>query len=84
MEELERFTGEDQLLGAPILIFANKQDLPNVISAQDIADKIYEWKTLEKRPWMVQPICATADLAPIHKGMDWLGEATKAINNNQK
>ena len=39
-DELQRFLGEDELKDAAILIMANKQDLPNAMSAEEVAEKL--------------------------------------------
>eukprot|EP00124_Ichthyophonus_hoferi_P003102 Ihof_evm6s249 gene=Ihof_evmTU6s249 len=39
-DELQRMLGEDELRDATLLIFANKQDLPNALSVNDITDKL--------------------------------------------
>ena len=39
-EELERMNQEDELRDAPLLVFANKQDLPSACSAADVADAL--------------------------------------------
>jgi signal recognition particle receptor subunit beta len=39
-EELSKMLEEDELRDAIILIFANKQDLPNAMTAAEITDKL--------------------------------------------
>lgn len=39
-EELMRMLAEDELRDAVLLIFANKQDLPNAMNAAEITDKL--------------------------------------------
>nr|GFD36171.1 ADP-ribosylation factor 1-like [Tanacetum cinerariifolium] len=38
--ELHRLLHEDELRDATILVFANKQDLPNAMRVSDVADKL--------------------------------------------
>ena len=49
-DELERFLREDQLKGSILLILANKQDLPNAMSVQEITEKL-GLNTLKDRQW---------------------------------
>merc|ERR1711912_164378 len=39
-EELNRMINEDELREAALLIFANKQDLPNAMNAAEVTDKL--------------------------------------------
>jgi ADP-ribosylation factor protein 1 len=39
-EELHRMLNEDELRDAVILVFANKQDLPNAMTAAEVTDKL--------------------------------------------
>ena len=76
--ELRRLLREELLCGAPVLIFANKQDLPNALSTTDITEKM-ELNTITDRPWYIQGCCATAGDG-LYEGVDWLKDILK--NNN--
>ncbi|KAK8454890.1 hypothetical protein SEVIR_4G047500v4 [Setaria viridis] len=39
-DELHRMLNEDELRDAVLLVFANKQDLPNAMDAAEIIDKL--------------------------------------------
>ena len=39
-EEIWRFLGEDELRECTVLVMANKQDLPNAMSVDEITDKL--------------------------------------------
>ncbi|TMS09815.1 ADP-ribosylation factor 1 [Larimichthys crocea] len=39
-EELKRMLSEDELRDAVVLVFANKQDLPNAMNAAELTDKL--------------------------------------------
>ena len=39
-DELHRMLKEDELHAAVLLVFANKQDLPNAMTAAEITDKV--------------------------------------------
>lgn len=55
--ELHRIMNEDELRDAALLVFANKQDLPNAMGAAEVTDKL-RLQTLHNRPWHVQEACA--------------------------
>jgi signal recognition particle receptor subunit beta len=39
-EELLRVLSEEQLRGAPLLVFANKQDMPNALPVDQLVQKL--------------------------------------------
>lgn len=53
MEELSRMLAEDELRDAVLLVFANKQDLPNAMTAAEITDKL-GLHSLRNRNWYIQ------------------------------
>lgn len=53
-EELQRMLNEDELRDALLLVFANKQDLPNAMNAAEITDKL-GLHSLRQRQWWVFP-----------------------------
>jgi len=52
-EELQRMLNEDELRDALLLVFANKQDLPNAMNAAEITDKL-GLQALRQRTWYIQ------------------------------
>lgn len=52
-EELQRMLNEDELRDALLLVFANKQDLPNAMNAAEITDKL-GLQALKQRTWYIQ------------------------------
>merc|ERR1711953_1279455 len=58
-EELMRMLNEDELRDAVLLVFANKQDLPNAMNAAEITDKL-GLHNLRQRKWHTQATCATS------------------------
>src|SRR5580658_6632705 len=52
-EELHKMINEDELRDAVILVFANKQDLPNAMTAAEITDKL-ALHSLRSRNWYIQ------------------------------
>lgn len=52
-DELQRMLNEDELRDATLLVFANKQDLPNAMNAAEITDKL-GLQALRQRKWYIQ------------------------------
>mmetsp|Transcript_42278 Transcript_42278/g.135355 ORF Transcript_42278/g.135355 Transcript_42278/m.135355 type:complete len:146 (-) Transcript_42278:155-592(-) len=61
---------EDELREAVLLVFANKQDLPNAMNAAEITDKL-GLHSLRQRHWYIQSTCATSGEG-LYEGLDWL------------
>jgi ADP-ribosylation factor protein 1 len=75
--ELEKMLGEDELRSALVLVFANKQDLPNAMSVAEITDKL-GLHGLRQRQWYIQAACATSGDG-LYEGLDWLSNALSKI-----
>ncbi|CAD5224495.1 unnamed protein product [Bursaphelenchus xylophilus] len=75
-DELARMLNEDELRDAVLLIFANKQDLPNAMSAAEITDKL-GLHNLRNRNWYIQATCATTGDG-LYEGLDWLSNQLKS------
>jgi ADP-ribosylation factor protein 1 len=74
-DELHKMLNEDELREAAVLVFANKQDLPNAMSAAEITDKL-GLHNLRHREWYIQATCArTGD--GLYEGLDWLSATLK-------
>ncbi|KAM9789542.1 ADP-ribosylation factor 1 [Neosynchiropus ocellatus] len=69
-EELMRMLAEDELRGAVLLVFANKQDLPHAMNPSEITDKL-DLSQLRSRHWFIQATCATTGDG-LFEGLDWL------------
>jgi len=69
-EELNRMLAEDELRDAVLLVFANKQDLPNAMKVQEVTERLGLNK-LRNRQWYIQGASApTGD--GLYEGLDWL------------
>ncbi|CAM6047265.1 unnamed protein product [Sphagnum compactum] len=79
---LEKVLRHPDLQGAPMLIFANKQDLPGAVIAEEL-DKYLDLKELNDRPSLVQAISAY-DGSGIQEGVLWLVEAMKHNKRTQE
>ena len=87
-----RMLAEDELREAVLLIFANKQDLPNAMNAAEITDKLglhslrnrnwyiqvkaTEKRKLERNLIFSQATCATSGDG-LYEGLDWLSNQLK-------
>jgi len=77
-EELSKMLQEDELRDAILLVFANKQDLPNAMSVAEITDKL-GLHQLRSRKWYIQATCATSGDG-LYEGLDWLTSTLKEQN----
>ncbi|XP_019961737.1 ADP-ribosylation factor 4 [Paralichthys olivaceus] len=68
-EELNKMIQEDELKDAVLLVFANKQDLPNAMSVTELTDKL--GLNSLRRTWHIQATCATQGTG-LYEGLDWL------------
>lgn len=72
-EELQRMLNEDELRDALLLVFANKQDLPNAMNAAEITDKL-GLHSLRQRTWYIQATCATSGDG-LYEGLEWVSRS---------
>ncbi|GAB1598240.1 ADP-ribosylation factor 4-like [Argonauta hians] len=68
-DELQKMLSEDELKDAVLLVFANKQDLPNAMSVSEIKHSL-KLDSLSKK-WYIQSTCATQG-SGLYEGLDWL------------
>ncbi|XP_040261497.1 ADP-ribosylation factor-like protein 3 [Bufo bufo] len=69
-QELAELIEEDSLLGVPLLVFANKQDLLTAAPAADIAAGL-NLHTYRDRMWQIQA-CSALSGEGIQDGMNWI------------
>lgn len=72
-DELQEMFVDKELETAKLLVFANKQDLPNAMTTAEIANQLglFEWRN---RKWYVQSTKATMGDG-LYEGLDWLSKA---------
>lgn len=71
-QELYRIAIDRGMSEVPILIFANKQDMPNAMKPEEVERRLeLSHGPLEKRHWYVFPSIATTGEG-IYEGLDWL------------
>ena len=76
-DELHRLLREEELRDLPILVFANKQDLPNAMSMEVLKEELQLSVFDEKKiNWHLQPATATINEG-LREGFMWLANAMK-------
>ena len=76
--ELHSLLANEEMRNAKVLVFANRQDLPNSVSAAELAEKM-NLRSLRHHEWYIQACSATIG-AGVYEGLDWLANAV----NNKK
>ena len=61
---------EERLLGATLLVFANKQDLPGALTAEEISNTLGLYK-IKTHHWQIV-WCSAVTGENLLSGMDWL------------
>ncbi|KAH9422096.1 ADP-ribosylation factor-like protein 2 [Dermatophagoides pteronyssinus] len=69
-KQLQEIIIEERLLGATLLILANKQDIQNALSLKEIEDYL-ELDKIKSHHWKIFPCSAIAG-TNIFESMDWL------------
>jgi ADP-ribosylation factor 1/2 len=80
-DELFQILYEDELREVPLLVFCNKQDLPNAMSVDEITDHL-QLHTIRNRAWATQACCATSKEG-IGEGLNWLKTGFHQTNPNR-
>ncbi|CAK8672398.1 unnamed protein product [Clavelina lepadiformis] len=76
-DELNRMLNEDELRDAVLLVFANKQDLPNAKSTSEVTERL-GLNSMRNRQWYIQATCATSGDG-LYEGLDWLSCKLKDV-----
>merc|ERR1712118_206051 len=74
--ELAQMLAEDEMRDAVVLIFANKQDLPNSMTAAEVTEKL-GLHNMRSRKWFIQSTCATTGDG-LYEGLDWMSRTLTA------
>ncbi|KAJ3125183.1 hypothetical protein HK100_010942 [Physocladia obscura] len=72
-----------ELTHASLLIFANKQDLPNAMNSQEISDRLSLNNLDARRSWHIQE-CSATSRDGLLNGMDWLASHCKKLKRRTK
>ncbi|KAJ6241314.1 adp-ribosylation factor 6 [Anaeramoeba flamelloides] len=73
--ELHKIISDREMRESLLLVFANKQDLPNVMTPAEITERL-ELHKLRDRNWFVQPTCAINGDG-LFEGLTWLSTNIK-------
>ncbi|XP_016991047.1 ADP-ribosylation factor-like protein 3 isoform X2 [Drosophila rhopaloa] len=68
--ELFEMLMDNRLKQIPVLIFANKQDMPDAMTASEVAEKM-SLVQLQGRTWEIKG-CTAVDGTGLKEGMDWV------------
>merc|ERR1719281_2093069 len=69
-EELSKMLADEEMKDAVLLVFANKQDLPNAMTTSEVSEKL-SLHSIRDRQWYIQSACATTGDG-LYEGLDWL------------
>ena len=83
-KELHLMLSEKELQDIILLIYANKQDLENVMDKYEIINRL-ELEKIENKniKWRVQPTSAITGHG-LHEGLDWVYKELKKRNKSKK
>ncbi|KAH3745199.1 ADP-ribosylation factor 1 [Pelomyxa schiedti] len=68
--EMHRLISEVETLEAPLLVFANKQDLPNALTVEEVTETL-NLPAITNRKWLAQGSCAISGDGLL-EGFTWL------------
>merc|ERR1712083_662603 len=74
-DQLHSMLADDELRNAALLVLANKQDLPNAMSVNQITERL-KLNKLRNRDWYIQGSCARSGDG-LYEGLDWLSNTLK-------
>jgi ADP-ribosylation factor protein 6 len=75
-QELHRIINDREMKDSLLLVFANKQDLPDALKPQEVTDAL-QLSKLKDKVWYVVPSCATTGEGLL-EGLAWLSNNVKA------
>ncbi|ORX44072.1 CPS1 protein [Hesseltinella vesiculosa] len=75
-QELHRIMSDREMKECLLLVFANKQDLPNAMSPAEVTEKL-GLAQMRDRVWYVHPSCATTGEG-LFEGLTWLSSKVKS------
>ena len=81
-DELNWILDSDEMRGVPVVILANKQDLPGALSPSDVASKL-GMHQMRGRDWYIQGSCATNGDG-LFEGMHELAKLVKDFKKNRR
>ena len=76
-EELGFIMDADEMRGAALLVYANKQDLPGAMNTTEVAEKL-GLHGVRDREWYIQATCGVSGDG-LYEGLNWLGDAVGRV-----
>lgn len=73
--ELYELLSDDKLQNVPLLVFANKQDLPDSLTASELAQTL-GLPSIKDRIWQIQACTANQGVG-VREGMEWVCKSIK-------
>lgn len=70
VQELHQLLVEERLAGATLLVFANKQDMPGALSAEEIKE-VLDLENIKSHHWSILP-CSAVTGKNLLQGIDWV------------
>ncbi|XP_045190713.1 ADP-ribosylation factor 1-like [Mercenaria mercenaria] len=84
LEELFTVLKEDELREIPVLVLANKQDLPSALKPEEIIHKLQDEKCMHDRQWKVFGVCAIDKKDNgLYEALDWLSNEMVTKEKNR-
>lgn len=80
--EFQKLLDEDELRDVAVLVYANKQDLPNSIADTEVAYRLGLSRE-RSHEWFVQSSVGVTGRG-LYEGLDWLIRAIKRRNKKKK
>jgi len=81
-DELHKMLAEEGLAKAKVLVFANKQDMPNAMGVSDVTSGLgLRDAARASQEWYVQGCSATNGGQGLYEGLDWLASSLKRAKN---
>ncbi|OMJ16609.1 ADP-ribosylation factor 6 [Smittium culicis] len=74
--ELHRIINDREMKDVLLLVFANKQDLPNAMTPSEVTQSL-GLHLMRDRQWYVHPSCATTGEG-LFEGLNWLSQNIKS------
>lgn len=72
-KELHHLLKQGEMRDACLLVYANKQDLPNAMDSRELAEKL-GLHSVRGHQWYIQNTVATTGVG-LYEGLDWLSKA---------
>lgn len=81
-DELQAILSDDTMRGVPVVIIANKQDLPGALSCAEVAKRLaLDQLKMTKNKWFIQAACAVTGEG-IYEAMKEMSDMVKENRNH--